>query len=196
MKTLLLSTLLLIPSLCLASLPAFPMAFWGTVYIDGSVAPAGTIVRVYDGSSKVGEVIVQEGGVYGYTEPTKQKLIIGAAEGTLTFTVQTNNGNETSGNTVISYQGFSSGETVNKDLEFITQTNTTSSGGGGGGGGGGKSKKKTVPASELVLGVSTTTASSTESMSEQEQKIALQKQIIVLLTQLLSLLQLQLKLSI
>ncbi len=188
---------MLLPSIALASMPAFPMAFWGTVSIDGSLAPAGSIVRVYDGVTEVGKITVQETGVYGYTEPTKQKLVVGEAQGTLTFTIQTtsvNAGIETQGLTLISHPSFESGETINKNLAFTTSVvanNQPSSSGGGGGGG--KPKVKEVPVSSLVLGTSTSTSSSSQPLSKDELRITLQKQLIILLTQLISLLQLQMK---
>ena len=195
--------ILLLPVTVLASIPAFPMAFWGTASIDGVFAPAGAIVRVYDGSIEVGKATVQNNGVYGYTEPTKQKLVVGEAGGVLTFTIQdlsVNGGVETQGLTVITHSSFVSGETVNKNLSFTTKTtvvNPPSSGGSSGGGGGGVGKPKVkAPTNELVLGVSTSTVSSTLPLSIEEQNIALKKQIIILLTQLLSLLQLQMKLSL
>jgi hypothetical protein len=189
MKALILTTLLLIPGLTFASVPDFPMAFWGIATVDGVVAPAGAVVRIYDGTTKVGESTVRSGGVYGYTEPTKQKLVVGEASGVLTFSIQSatiNGGAETQGLTVVTHPSFVSGETVNKNLAFTTQAVVTPpiSSGGGGGGGGSKSKSKSkVTPNELVLG------SATSTMSEADRNIALQKQIISLLSQLISLLQ-------
>ncbi len=190
MKTLIIATLLLIPALTFASVPDFPMAFWGTATVDGIPAPTGAIVRVYHGTVKVGEATVRSGGVYGYTEPTKQKLVVGEATGVLTFSIQSaaiNGGAETQGLTSVTHPSFVSGETVNKNLAFTTRAvvapPASSSGGGGGGGGGkGKSKAKVTP-NELVLG------SATSTLSEADRNIALQKQIISLLSQLISLLQ-------
>lgn len=189
MKTLLLSAILFAPIMVFASVPDFPMAFWGTATVDGAAASAGSVVRVYDEQTKVGESVVQSNGVYGYTEPTKQKLVVGEGNGVLTFTIQVDGGVETQGLSVITYPGFESGETIHKDLNFTTKSTVTSGGsssGGGGGGGGSKSKKKvTTETDEMVLGAATST------LSEEENKIALQKQIIVLLTQLIVLLQMK-----
>lgn len=192
MKILLSLALLFVPMVSFAAIPDFPMAFWGTVTVDGTIAPAGSVVRVYDESVKVGEIEVGESGVYGYTEPTKQKLIVGSGEGELTFTIQStsiNGGVETGGTQVITYSGFVSGETIEKNLDFdVEQEPVVSSGGGGGSsssGGGSSSRKKVETPTELVLGVAT----STENMSEEEQKIILQKKLIELLTLLISLLQ-------
>jgi hypothetical protein len=146
MKKILLTTLFLFPLLSFASsIPAFPMAFWGSASIDGQSAPVGTVVKTYYGSTLAGQVVVNELGVYGYTEPTKQKLIVSEGSGQITFKVQSssiNSGNETTGLTPITYTAFTSGITVNKNLAFVTVVvtpPTPPSGGGGGGGGGGSS---------------------------------------------------------
>ena len=134
--------LLLVPSVVAAqSLPAFPMAFWGSVTINGSAVPVGTVVRAYYGSTLAGTATVQEAGVYGYTEATKQKMVLGEGSGAITFKVQAsgfNSGNETAGDSILTYSGFTSGLTVQKNLAFlITVPAPVSLGGGGGGGGGG-----------------------------------------------------------
>lgn len=125
------------------AIPAFPMALWGAVTINGSAAPVGTVVRAYYGTTLAGQVTVQDAGAYGYTEPTKQKLLIGEGTGSLTFTVQSsgfNSGAETGGTTAITYPQFTAGSTVNLDLAFtVSVPAPISSGGGGGGGGGGGS---------------------------------------------------------
>ena len=79
----------LFPSLVLAqSFPAFPMAFYGEVKINGNPAPVGTVIRAYYGNILGGEVVVQEPGIYGYTESTKQKLLVGEGEGEIIFKLQ------------------------------------------------------------------------------------------------------------
>lgn len=194
MKILLSLALFLVPVVSFASIPDFPMAFWGSAMVDGVAAPSGSVIRVYDDSTKVGEVVIQDSGVYGYTEPTKQKLVVGSGAGELTFTIQAasiNGGVETSGISALTYAGFVSGETVEKDLDFDVTAEVVASSGGGdsssSGGGGGSSKKKVTEPTGQVLGVSTTT--SLADLSEEEQKIALQKQLIELLTLLISLLK-------
>lgn len=135
-------------------MPEFPMAFWGTVTLNGTPASVGTLVRAYYGNQLVGEITVQESGIYGYTETEKQKLLIPEGNGTIVFQVQStpfNNGVETKGNSFQSYSGFESGLTVQKDLVF-TLANPVSSGGGGGGsssgGGGGSTTPR--PATPVV----------------------------------------------
>jgi hypothetical protein len=86
---------------------------------------------------------VQEAGIYGYTEPTKQKLVVGEGTGSISFTVQSNSfngGAETAGTSAITQSGFTAALTVQKDLGFaitVPDTSTPPSGGSGGGGGGG-----------------------------------------------------------
>jgi len=135
------------------------MSFWGNVNIDNSPAPVGTIIRAYYSTSTLaGEIIVKESGVYGYINSLEQKLLLSDGSGIITFKFQTsnkNNGLETVGLNIQSYDSFSSGITINKDLNFKTETLTVaqpvSSGGGGGGGGGGS----------ISTIVSTTTSTST-----------------------------------
>lgn len=196
MKFILSLSLFLLPMLAWASIPAFPMAFWGSVTVDGNKAPAGALIRVYDSTNAlVGEATVQNNGVYGYTEPTKQKLVISQGVGELTFSVQApsvNGGTETRGITPVTYPNFESEETIQKNLSFVTKQKVVSGGGSSGGGGGGSGSKSSTKvkaiASAAVLGEATTT------LTEEEHKIALQKQIIVLLTQLIALLQLKMAL--
>jgi hypothetical protein len=194
MRYLLFSVFLLLPVVSFASVPDFPMAFWGEVTIDGVAAPAGSIVRVYDAVTQVGEIILLEDGVYGYTAPTKQKLIVGEGQGVLTFKIESpsiNGGAETGGLSSIVYPGFVSGETVELNLTFDVTEEViippSSSGSSSSGGGGGGSRRTIDTPTELVLGVST----STESLTEEEQKIVLQKKLIELLTLLIVLLKQQ-----
>ena len=124
------------------SIPDFPMSFWGIASINGIAAPAGSIIRAYYGTNLTGQVILIENGIYGYTEPTRQKLVVGKGIGPINFTIQSssvNSGNEASGTTLQSYPAFISGLTVQQNLNFIitsaSVTPPVSSGGGGGGGG-------------------------------------------------------------
>ena len=153
------AVLLLVPAstYALDGFPAFPMAFWGTVTTNGVAAPVGSVVRAYYGFTLVGTATVQEAGVYGYTEPTKQKLIVAEGTGAITFKIQAsgfNSGSETTGDTAITQDTFTSGLTVQKNLAFtITPPPSgggngggSSSGGGGGGGGSASGGSGTVPA--------------------------------------------------
>lgn len=123
--------------------PDFPMSFWGTAYINDLLIPEGAIVRAYYGNSVGGQSVVQQNGSYGYSDATKQKLVVGKGIGMITFTIQLpsiNNGIETIGTNIQSYVNFVSGLSVNQDLNFNTASTTTTttttilvSGGGGGG---------------------------------------------------------------
>jgi hypothetical protein len=144
---------IIVPILSLAeSFPDFPMAFWGNVTVNGASAPVGSVLKAYSNGVVVGEVTVKEAGVYGYTDSTKQKLLVGNATSSVTFSLQhssLNNGAEINGS--IS-EPFVSGSTVNKNLSFsftIQTPSATRSGGGGGGGGGTVSTATTVPVTTL-----------------------------------------------
>jgi len=132
------STLFLLPLFAHATVPAFPMAFWGNVTIDNNPAPVGTVIRIYYRDVLAGQVVVQETGIYGYIESTKQKLTAGEGNGELAFKFQSasyNNGDETAGVTTQTYSSFMSGEVINKDLLFTLPVSSPPSGGNSGGGG-------------------------------------------------------------
>ena len=65
MKKLAIIALFTIPFISHAALPAFPMAFWGNVTIDGSPAPTNTVIKAYYGDTLAGQVVVSDVGVYG-----------------------------------------------------------------------------------------------------------------------------------
>lgn len=145
MKKLLITTLLILPFSAFAALPTFPMSFYGAAMINSTPAPVGTIVRAYYGAMLVGQVTVNEVGVYGYDNPTKQQLFVGEGTGTIRFTVQSsiiNSGAETEGATLQSHPSFESGGILSKNLIFTWSPPVVpvpipapSNGGGGGGGG-------------------------------------------------------------
>src|SRR3989338_2682136 len=144
MKNLLITALLLLPLSAFAALPAFPMSFYGTVTINGTPAPVGTIIRAYYGTTKAGEIVVNEMGIYGYDNPTKQQLLLGEGAGTIRFTAQSsaiNSGAETEGALSQTHPSFVSGDATQKNLAFTwsapAPTPAPATGGGGGGGGGG-----------------------------------------------------------
>ncbi len=126
MKKLLIAFVLFVaPAMASAAMPAFPMSFWGNVTIDGAPAPTGTVVRAYYGAELAGSVTTQEAGVYGYTEPIKQKLLVGEGDGLITFSVQKPSESEVQGITPVTQSEFVSGETVQKNLAFVTVTAPT-----------------------------------------------------------------------
>jgi hypothetical protein len=118
------------------------MALWGNATVNNSPAPVESVVRAYLNGTLVGQVVIHESGIYGYTESTKQKLLIGNASGTITFAIQhpsLNNGAEIFST---ASEQFASGSTINKDFSFsftvqtppVSAPSPASSGGGGGGG--------------------------------------------------------------
>ena len=108
------------------SMPAYPMAFWGTVTIDAVPAPINTTVAVYDATSLLlGKVTVLETGIYGYNNSLKQKLLTAEGTGLLTFKVKQVGGTEITGCSAVSYPSFSSGVTMEKNLAFRTSGCTT-----------------------------------------------------------------------
>lgn len=117
------TVVLLIPlhSFAIAS---YPMSFWGNVKIDGVSEPIGTTISAYDSSNALlGAVVVKETGVYGYNNPLKQRLLISGGNGGISFKIihsSINAGVETAGIDSVGYSAFSSGVTVNKDLNFRT----------------------------------------------------------------------------
>lgn len=126
-----------------AGIPDFPMAFWGTATVNGVPASVGAVVKAYYGETLAGQATVQAQGVYGYTESVKQKLLVGSGVGQLVFKITAptvNGGTETGGTTVVSVPAFVSGETINKNLDFVVvvpvvvpPVSTPNYGGGGGG---------------------------------------------------------------
>jgi hypothetical protein len=96
------------------------MAFWGTATLNGQPLSAGTKVQAYCGTDLVGEVVMQENGIYGYAESTKIKLLVSTCNGDVLFkyllvgTSTSLTGGEEIKNI------FATGTTVNKNLNFIT----------------------------------------------------------------------------
>lgn len=141
------------------SFPEFPMSFWGKVYVNNSLVSQGSKLRAYYENTLGGEVIVQGGGVYGYTEPTKQKLIIKSGEGNIMFKLESsavNNGIEFSSDTQIIYEKFESGKSINKDLYFTFSPVVNNSGGGGGGSSSNYVSTTTTTTKAIVVPTTTT----------------------------------------
>lgn len=132
------------------------MAFWGSITVDGVSVPVGTVVRAYYGTSLAGQVVIQESGIYGYAEATRQKLLVAEGVGQITFKFQhgsLNGGNETDGTTLQSYFAFESGATKNINLAFTLPpapvTPFVLGGSSGGGGGGAPAPVNPAPTSTL-----------------------------------------------
>ena len=80
LATLLLFSFVLI---CSAGAPALPCEFYGTVTIDGSPAPAGTILSAKINDAERGRYVLEEAGTYGGPGTFDQRLKVVAEEGTL-----------------------------------------------------------------------------------------------------------------
>ena len=107
------------------SFPAFPMSFYGEAKLNNNSLLAGTKIQAYGNNILVGEVVVQENGIYGYNNPVKSKLVIGEYSGEeLIFKYMFPNTSEvlTSGIPVVYKDDFKTGETVKFDIHFMEQT--------------------------------------------------------------------------
>jgi len=80
LATLLLFSFVLI---CSAGAPALPCEFYGTVTIDGSPAPAGTIISAKINDAERGRYVLEEAGIYGGPGTFDQRLKVIAEEGDL-----------------------------------------------------------------------------------------------------------------
>jgi len=113
-----------LPIFCLAdnTFPSFPMAFWGNATINGELLPAGTTIRAYCNNNLIGEVTMVEDGIYGYIESTKNKLLVSSCDNDIPFKylLLGSEENLTGGIEIKHTEGFISGATINKDLNFIT----------------------------------------------------------------------------
>ncbi len=137
-----LSLFFVIPAKADNSFPGFPMSFYGTVTVDGLPLPGDSKVQVFSGNNMIGEVSINDNGVYGYDDPMKIKLVVNNFTEDLIFKYLVNDSESQTGLLVQKYtEGFQSGKSVLKNLLFVTKKNTPStvSGGGGGGGGGNSS---------------------------------------------------------
>lgn len=80
LATLLLFSFVLI---CSAGAPALPCEFYGTVTIDGSPAPVGTILSAKINEAERGRYTLEEAGMYGGPGTFDQRLKVVAEEGDL-----------------------------------------------------------------------------------------------------------------
>lgn len=198
MKKILLTLLAFaIPLTTFAQIPAFPMAFYGSVTIDGVDAPVDSVVRVYDENEVIGSIAVTQAGQYGSTDPVEARLVVGEFTDGVVFAVQSasiNGGVEIVGEPAQTHGSFVAGETTEKHLAFVTieddnDDSDTTTGNSRPSRSGGSSPKtnnddddeEPEPEAE-VLGVTTSS------------EIALRMQLLSLLTQLVQLLQFKLQL--
>jgi len=114
---------LLSPVFCMAyeTFPFFPIAFWGNATVDDEPLPTGTIIKAYCGNSLIGEITMVENGIYGYTEAAKNKLLVSNCDSDILFKyLPQGRSKDLTGGVEVKYtEGFVSGTTINKDLNFI-----------------------------------------------------------------------------
>jgi hypothetical protein len=74
-----------------SAVPLLPAEFWGSVTIDGSPAPAGTIITARIGDRDCGSLILERVGFYGGDGIFDRRLLVSGGEGDageiITFTV-------------------------------------------------------------------------------------------------------------
>jgi len=127
------------------SVPTFPQEFWGAVTIDGSPAPAGTVIVAMIGDTECGSIETTESGKYGSSSRYYgDRLVVRATEDlageTITFLVDGEEAEQTA--------TFTPGSTTALDLSVgsaVTPTPTSTSGGGSGGGSSGGSSSISSP---------------------------------------------------
>ncbi len=118
------------------TVPTFPHEFQGSVTIDGSPAPAGTVIVAVIGETEFGSVETTAAGEYGSSSRYEGNRLLVKAPGDLAgepiaFLVDGHAAQETA--------PFAPGETTRLDLSAagssVTPTPTSSGGGGSSGGG-------------------------------------------------------------
>lgn len=135
------------------SVPALPQEFWGSVTIDGSAAPAGTVIVAMIDDNEAGSMTTTESGMYGSSSRYEENrlAVVGTDEQrneTITFLVNGQDAAETA--------TFTPGGTVRLDLSAgsaVTPTPTSTSSGGsssGGSSGGSSSSITTATATPTV----------------------------------------------
>lgn len=167
------------------TLPDFPMAFWGKVYINNTLADTNTEVNAYCNNTIIGKTITIENGIYGYDSPIKQKLLVSDCDTKIIFKVKTSkylSGIETAGSTEQFQDKFESGTTINKDFYFIIDEPTSArpSSGGGSSSGGSSSYSITTTTTKpqgIVLGASTVNVTLGELLAKLKELILEYKQI-------------------
>lgn len=117
-----LSLFFVIPAKADNSFPGFPMSFYGTVTVDGLPLPGDSKVQVFSGNNMIGEVSINDNGVYGYDDPMKIKLVVNNFTEDLIFKYLVNDSESQTGLLVQKYtEGFQSGKSVLKNLLFVTK---------------------------------------------------------------------------
>ena len=114
--------------------PTFPHDFWGGVTIDGSPAPAGTVITAMIGDTAYGSIETTKAGEYGSSSRYEgDRLVVNAAADlsgeTITFLVNGRTARETA--------TFTPDSTTRLDLSVAGESTPTPAPGNGGNGGGG-----------------------------------------------------------
>jgi len=136
--------LTILPSIAMAeSFPSFPMSFYGEAKLDNNNLIAGTKIQAHSDNTLVGEVVMQEDGIYGYNNPIKSKLIVGEYDSMELFFkyILPNTSEALTGNNLVKYNyDFEAGNALEFNLLFTENDNSEPdpppSGGGGPSGGG------------------------------------------------------------
>ncbi|MDD5527836.1 MAG: hypothetical protein PHO56_02550 [Patescibacteria group bacterium] len=169
--------LLLAPSIALAddSFPSFPMSFYGSAKLDNASLPANSIIQAFVNNSLVGQVTLNEAGIYGYDNPTKIRLTIGEySENEIIFKyVLPGTSIALTGGSTNKYSGtFESGKT--QSINFVFTTVSAPPGNqpsGGSGGGGSVTKPITVPAPVKIISTSTLPVTSNVPMTMETTEV-------------------------
>jgi hypothetical protein len=64
-----------------SAVPLLPAEFWGSVTVDGSPAPAGTVITARIDGRDCGSLTLETAGVYGGEALFNERLIVGGEEG-------------------------------------------------------------------------------------------------------------------
>jgi len=148
------------------------------VIVPDTTAPVITLNGVNPMNLTVGDAYVEPGA-------TAEDVVDGSVTVNLSGSVNT----AVADTYIITYTASDvAGNGATTTRSVVISEPAPSSSGGGGGGSSRNRVSEEVDTAELVLGISTTTTPFAE-LSEEEKKIELQKQLIMLLTQLISLLQ-------
>jgi len=102
--------------------PSFPMAFWGTATLNGQPLLSETKIQTFCDDLLIGETTMTENGIYGYSDSTKIKLLVSNCSGNILFKYLLSGSSTslTGGNEIKYTDGFQSGTTINKNINFIT----------------------------------------------------------------------------
>jgi hypothetical protein len=120
-----------------SAFPALPAEFSGSVTIDGSLAPAGTVITARIGDRECGSLTLTTAGVYGGDALFDERLIVSGEEGdagkTVTFLVDGVKASKTTVYTPGTSSSLALAVTKGSGSGGSSDGSSGSSGGGGGG---------------------------------------------------------------